>query len=202
MDLLCLFTYTIREWFHTYISIYRRHGIISLFLIFKKFFFPQLNALNRVLELYAVILGPYFRYYHTFITLHFYFKPTFQFLIWQLYFFINLIYLCFYYRERKCDDAEMSLFCVAIFKMIISCQQLELEILANTLLQALPSAMFISCMIMSQFLCKYNQYLMVVRKPPRLNDFYGSLINILYETITICTAIWKQLRFKSQIFLN
>lgn len=49
--------------------------------------------------------------------------------------------------------------------------------------------MFISCMVMSQFLWKYNQYLMVVRKLLRVNDFRGSLINILSKTIIMCTTI-------------
>ena len=48
--------------------------------------------------------------------------------------------------------------------------------------------MFINFMVMSQFLWKYNQYLMVVRKLLRFNDFHGSLINILYKTI-MCTTI-------------
>lgn len=52
--------------------------------------------------------------------------------------FITFINLCFYCRERKYDDAGMSVFCVAIFKMIISCQQLELAILTNTLLRGSP----------------------------------------------------------------
>lgn len=40
---------------------------------------------------------------------------------------------------------------------------------------------------------------MVVRKPPRLKDFCGSLINMLYETITMCTTTehLEMLRFKS-----